>query len=273
MPEGHISHRNARRLEAALAGREIVRVEAPEPRLAPQRIPERMAGDRVERVEALGKHHLLRLASGRVLHSHLSLSGAWRVLPAGAPLRRGGLWLALWTREHVALQLRGPLLRLLEPGEPLPWLAALGPDLLAADLDPAEAMARRLAAIDPSRTIGEALLDQRVVAGIGNIYKSESLFLCGLHPWRTVGSLSEGEARKLGALAARLLADGVRDGGRILTFRRPGAARGPGRSTWVYGRRGLPCRRCGAPVRSRRQGDANRITYWCPGCQPEPGAR
>ena len=261
MPEGHVSHRNALRLTAALAGRDLVRIEAPEPRLAPQRIPERLAGDRVRVVEAVGKHHLLRFESGRILHSHLMMRGAWRLRRASEGSRLPGLWLALCTADHVAALVRGPVVRLLEPGEPLPALAALGPDILDEGLDPGATTAARLARLEPSRTVGEALVDQRVIAGVGNVYKSETCFLAGVDPWRAVGSLEPEEAARLGATAASLLAEGVRRAGRIGT--------GPSRRdrTWVYGRAGRPCRRCGAPIRSRGQGDANRTTYWCAVCQ------
>jgi endonuclease-8 len=196
------------------------------------------------------------------------MSGVWRLLPASREPRRGGLVLALWTAGHVAALYRCTRLRLLDPGEPLPRdLRAAGPDLLGADVQPAAATARALALVEPARQVGEALLDQRVVAGVGNVYKSEACFLTGVDPWRPVGSLSPEEAAALGSTAARLLADGVRDGGPIRTWRPPDAPPRARERTWVYGRRGRPCRRCGAPIRSRGQGDANRTTYWCPVCQ------
>ena len=110
-------------------------------------------------------------------------------------------------------------------------------------------------------------MDQRVVGGIGNVYKSETCFLTGIDPWRAVGTLDRDEATALGATAAALLADGVREPGGIRTYRPPGAPPWSRERTWVYKRRGKPCRRCGTPVRSRGQGDANRTTYWCPVCQ------
>ncbi len=268
MPEGQVSHRNALRLGRALAGRRLVRVEAPEARLAGQRIPERLAGDAVSAAEAVGKHHLLRFASGRVLHSHLMVRGAWRLLPASRAPRPGGLFLALWTADHVAALYRCPQVRLLEPGEPLPrGLRATGPDLLGDAVEPAAAAAAALARLDPTREVGEALMDQRVVAGVGNVYKSETCFLARIDPWRPVGSLRPEEAAELGATAARLMAADVRTGGAIRTHRPPAAPPSSRERTWVYGRRGRPCRRCGAPIRSRGQGDANRPTFWCPGCQ------
>ena len=268
MPEGQVSHRNARRFQRALAGRPLVRVDAPEPRLAGQRIPERLPGDRVSGAEAVGKHHLLRFASGRVLHSHLMMHGVWRLLPASRALRPGGLFLALWTEGHVAALYRCPRVRLLEPGEPLPRdLRATGPDLLDAGADPGATAAAAMARLEPSRQVGEALMDQRVVAGVGNVYKSETCFLAGVDPWRPVGSLRPDEAAELGATAARLMAEDVRSGGGIRTFRPPLAPPWARERTWVYGRAGKPCRRCGGPIRARGQGDANRTTYWCPACQ------
>lgn len=264
MPEGHVAHRNAARLGRALVGHALVRVEAPEPRLAAQRL----GGERVTSAEAVGKHHLLRFASGRVLHSHLMMSGVWRLGPATRPPSRGGLFLALWTDRHVASLYRCPNVRLLEPGEPPPrGLAATGPDLLDAAVDPGCATADALARIEPTREVGEALMDQRVVSGIGNVYKSETCFLVGVDPWRAVGTLRPDEAHALGATAAALLADGVRDRGAIRTYRPAGGPPWSREHTWVYRRRGRPCRRCGTPVRSRGQGDANRTTYWCPACQ------
>jgi endonuclease-8 len=268
VPEGQVSHRNARRFGRALAGRPLVRVEAPEPRLAGQRIPERLEGDAVTAAEAVGKHHLLRFASGRALHSHLMMHGVWRLLPASRGPRRGGLFLALWTADHVAALYRCPRVRLLEPGERLPRdLLATGPDLLDREVEPGEAAAAAFARLEPSREVGEALMDQRVVAGVGNVYKSEACFLAGVDPWRPVGGLRPEEASALGATAARLMAADAAAGGPIRTYRPPDAPPWARERTWVYGRRGKPCRRCGAPIRSRGQGDANRTTYWCPGCQ------
>lgn len=266
MPEGHVSHRNALRLTAALAAARVVRVDAPEPRLGPQRLADRLTGERVERVEARGKHHLLRFVSGRVLHSHLGMVGSWRLLSPDRPLPHRGLWLALATDVHVAAQYRGPRLRLYEPGEAIPALRGLGVDLLDTSADPGAATVHGLRSTDPGRPVGEALLDQRVVSGIGNVIRSETLFLCGIEPWRPVGSLGAEAADRIGRMAGRLLADGVARPGPIVTI---DAADPRGRErTWVYGRAGRPCRRCGTPVRSAPMGERNRVVYWCPACQP-----
>jgi endonuclease VIII len=200
-----------------------------------------------------------------VLHSHLRMGGVWRAFPAGAAIPRGGLWLLLITERASVAQYRGPVLRLLEPGAPLPQVDALGPDLLGEGADPA-AIGGRLLTLEPSRAVGEAVMDQRVMSGIGNVYKSETLFLARVDPWRAVGTLSADEAGRIGGIGARLLAEGASERGPIRTYRPAGPPRS-GAGTWVYGRRGRPCRQCGTPVRSRGQGDANRTTYWCPACQ------
>jgi endonuclease VIII len=265
VPEGQVSHHNATRLTAALAGQPLVRIETPDPRIVPQRIPERLAGDVMTVVEAIGKHHVVRFASGRALHSHLGMVGSWRVLSAMRSIPQRNLWLALWTETQVAAQYGGPRLRLYEPGAPIPGLAAVGPDLLDPDLAPGDVAAQRLARVDPSRTIGETLLDQRVMSGIGNIIRSETLFLCRIDPWRTVGTLSHDERGHLGVTASRLLAEGVAAGGPLTTYRSPNPR--SRERTWVYDRAGRPCRSCGGPIQSRGMGDANRTVYWCASCQ------
>ncbi len=265
MPEGQVSHRNSLRLTAALAGQVVRRIETPEPRLIPQKIPDRLVGETLMSVDAVGKHHLFRFASGRVLHSHLGMGGRWRLSTAERVPTPGRLWLALWTDQHVVAQYGGPQLRLYEPNQPIPMLRGLGTDLLNSDVDPAAATARALAAIDPERVVGEALMDQRVVSGIGNVYRSETLFLCGIDPWREVGSLSVEESQELGRTGARLLSEGVGHRGPITTYRGPDPR--SRERTWVYGRRNRPCRRCGKLIDSRGMGDANRTVYWCPTCQ------
>lgn len=261
MPEGHVSHRNARRFGEALTGAQIVRVTTGD-RVQAQRMDARLVGDTVTGVEAVGKHHLFRFASGRVLHSHLGMNGRWRLLSADRAPSTAGLWLAMWTHDHVAAQYNGPTLRLYEPGEPIPTVSRVGPDLLDATRDPGEIAMAAIARADQTRPIGEVLMDQRLLSGIGNVYRAETLFLCGLDPWRATGTIDRDQARALGVTAAELLAEGVRSAGPITT--RGGRT---GDRTWVYGRAGRPCRRCGATIRSRGMGDANRTAYWCPACQ------
>lgn len=264
MAEGQVSHRNVIRMSATIVGHAIVRVDESE-RVAAQRIGERLRGDVLDRVRAVGKHHLMEFASGRVLHSHLGMNGSWRVYAAAETPPTGRMWLALWTDTHVAAQYGGPRISLFEPGEPIPSLGRVGPDLLGQDGLPDPDVVLRLDRLDPDRLIGDVLLDQRVVSGIGNIYRAETLFLCGVDPWRNVGSVDPDTAAELGRTAARLLSEGVASPGPITTHRDPGGRRGE--RTWVYGRRDKPCRRCASPIRSRGMGDANRTVYWCPTCQ------
>jgi len=246
-----VSHRNARDWNRLLAGRPLVRVWSEEPMIATQRIPERLEGDTVEGAEARGKHHLLRFASGRVLHSHLMMSGVWRLVPDGRTVSPHGLFLGLSVQGLTAALYRCPNVRLLEPGEPLPIaVQRLGKDLLAVATDPGADTAAALRRCDPGRQVGDALMDQRVVSGIGNVYKSESLFLAGIDPWRAVGSLTEQEAARVGELAAQLLERGVRDRGRISTYDRPG--RPPGLRPSGENRAVGAERRCAHEARATR---------------------
>jgi endonuclease-8 len=263
MAEGHVSHRNAERLTAALGGREIVRVDAG-PQMAAQQLPRRLTGDTLELVETRGKHQLIRFTSGRVLHSHLGMNGRWQLRSADRPPPQRRLWLALWTDLHVAAQYGGPRLRLHEPGGAIPALAGVGPDVLDATLDPGQAALTALAGAEPARPVGDVLLDQRLLSGIGNIYRAETLFLAGIDPWRGAATVSVEEAHRIGQTAAELMRHGVMHPGPITTYHGPA----PGRErTWVYGRRDQPCRRCGTPVRAKGMGDANRTLFWCPTCQ------
>ncbi len=250
MAEGDTILRLARRIDAALAG-ETVAVSAPNPRGRAAGI-ERLDGRRLERSEARGKHLLLHF-DDLVLHSHLGMSGGWHLYPPGARWRRprASAWALLAGTEQEAVQFGGPTLRLLRADRLRrdPQLARLGPDVLAAEFDPDAVLGGMRA--DPSRTLGDALLDQRLLAGIGNIFKSEACFAARLDPWRPVGDLSDEELRGALLAARRLMQEAV------LSGRHPHA---------VYRHRG-PCPACGGQLASRGQGDANRTTYWCPSCQ------
>lgn len=259
MPEGHVSHRNALLLADALVGHEIVRVDEGE-RVAAQRMTQRLTGRTVEHVDAVGKHMLVRFDDGAVLHSHLGMVGRWRVQPASEALGHGYLWLALWTDTMVAAQYKGPTLRLYAPGDPVPaTVRRVGRDLLAADGSPAAGITIPLRTIPADRLICDVLLDQRIVSGIGNIYRSEALWDVGVNPWTPVGELTQETADALAASAARQLSDAVGV---------PRSSRAPARATRnVYRQTGRPCPRCGTPVRAKRHGDDNRSIYWCPACQ------
>jgi endonuclease-8 len=251
MAEGDTILRAARRLERALAG-EALAVRALGGRGRAAGI-ERLDGRRLERVEARGKHLLLRF-EGLVLHSHLGMSGAWHVYPRGAAWRKPAnvAWAKLSGEESEAVQFGGPTLRVLSEQQLRrdTTLSRLGPDILGPDFDPAAA-AERLRAL-PHTELGEALLDQRLLAGIGNIFKSEACFAARTDPWRSLDELSGTELCATLEAARGLMLDSVERG------RHPAA---------VYRRAGRPCPACGAPIAARGQGDANRRTYWCPRCQ------
>jgi endonuclease-8 len=249
MPEGDALRRAAERV-GALAG-EVVSVETPHPRAAALRLAERLDGKRLERVEAVGKNLLLAFEGGLVLRSHLRMRGRWQVRPAGS-VRVGTPWLVLRGSELEAVQWNGPVLELGTAARPRA-VARLGPDILADPLDLAAVVAR-FRAVDQARELGDALLDQRLVAGIGNMWKAEALHAAQLSPWIRLRDLPDADLERALEAAARLMRE------------RP-------RRREAYRRAGLPCRRCGARIRSRAQGDDARTAYWCPGCQAgtEPG--
>jgi endonuclease-8 len=249
--EGDTILRAAQRLEQALAG-ETLAVSAPNPRGRAAGV-ERLDGHRFDGAEARGKHLLLRF-DDLVLHSHLGMSGGWHVYPRGARWRRprSAAWVALAGEKAEAVQFGGPTLRLLPAARAHrdPQLARLGPDVLDPEFDPGSVLVAMRA--DPGRAAGDALLDQTLVAGIGNIFKSEACFAARVDPWRAVGDLSDDELRAVLLAAREQMLDAVDKGGR--------------KSFSVYCRRG-PCPACGGQISSRGQGDANRTTYWCPSCQ------
>lgn len=252
MAEGDTIVRAARRIEAALGGEEVA-VSAPSPRGRAAGV-EGLDGRRLERVETHGKHLLLDFGE-LILHSHLGMSGGWHVQARGAAWRRprASAWAVLAGESQEAVQFGGPTLRVLPAARARrdPQLARLGPDVLAPEFDLA-AVAARVRAADPARPLGDALLDQTLLAGIGNIFKSEACFAAAVDPWRPVGDLSGEELEAVLGAAREEMLDAV--------------GRGERHRFAIYRRRG-PCPRCGGPVRSRGQGDANRTTYWCPACQ------
>jgi endonuclease VIII len=245
MPEGDSLHRAARRLQVLVG--EQVAVETPHPRAAAQRVAERLDGRRLLAVEAVGKNLLLRFEGGLVLRSHLRMTGRWQVRERGQA-RRGTPWLVLAGREREAVLWNGPVLELTARGT-----RRLGPDILADPPD-LEAMAANLRREHPSRELGDALLDQRLVAGIGNVWKAESLWRAKVSPWLPLGDVSDAELERVLGEAAALMRASVE--GKVVRA--------------VYRKAGRPCPRCGDRVRSRGQGDDNRTAYWCPGCQRSP---
>jgi endonuclease-8 len=242
MPEGDTIHFAASALRAVLAGQVPDAIATPQRRHAMDRWPERLAGRAVQAVDAHGKHLFVRFEGDLVIHSHLGMTGSWIVRRAGAP-RGGRVWLVLRRGGQECLELGGPTLELLTAQRVRtdPRIAQLGPDILGDEFD-AKAALVRLRAGGPERSVAEALLDQRAVAGVGNIWKCETCFSAAIDPWRPIGAVSDGELRALLEFARREMAVSAREG----FIARP---------------------RCGARIRSRGQGDADRRTYWCPGCQ------
>lgn len=251
MAEGDTVLRLSRRLGDALSGEEV-EVRSPNPRGRVTGI-EQLDGMRLVEVGARGKNLLLGFG-GLVLHSHLGMSGSWHLYRRGARWSKPerAAWAVLAGAEWSAVQFGGPTLRVLRPAELKrdPVLSRLGADILAPQFD-IEATARALRS-EPGRVVGDALLDQRLVAGIGNIFKSESCFAARIDPRRPVGELTDAELKEVLAAARLSMQEAVSDG------QRPHA---------VYRRAGRPCPRCQATIASFGQGDANRRTYWCPNCQ------
>jgi endonuclease-8 len=256
MPEGDTLEIVARRLRPFVGV--ALEVAVPHPRFARDRIAERLAGARITAVEARGKHLLVRFTNDLTLHSHLRMTGRWDVHRRGGRWGRAAYraWVVLRTEAHEAVLFDGPVLELLTDAQLSlhPGLRRLGDDLIDADLDVDRAV-RDLRAAHPATTAGEALLDQRLVAGIGNVWKSEALWACRVHPWARLGELDDDTLRRLVTFAS----EGMRRQSDLLDGRRPRA---------VYGRDGRPCPRCGTPIVERLQGDDGRRTFWCPTCQP-----
>jgi len=252
VPEGDTLHRAARRMQV-LVGQRIT-AESPHPRAQAERVAERIDGRTLESVQAVGKNLLLRFEGGVVVRSHLRMSGRWSIRPRGER-RVGRPWLVLRGERAEAVLWNGPVLELHARG-----LLHLGPDILErpARID---AMLARLRGADQGRWLGESLLDQSIVAGIGNLWLAEALWEAQLSPWRRLRDVTVGERRRALEAAAALMRNSV-DG------RRRGERN-------AYRRAGRPCPRCGASIRAWGQGDDNRTAYWCPVCQrgdDPPGA-
>lgn len=284
MPEGDTIHRTARRLHASLAGAAVERAEA-RARGVADLGAHRLEGQAVERVESRGKHLLAWFApSGMALHTHLGMHGTWHVYTPGQRWRKPAARVAvvLATAEHVAVCFTPQTAELLTAAQAAshPALAALGPDALAdaeSGADLAEARRRLDARVD--LPVGEALLDQGVLAGVGNVFKCEVLFACRVDPWTPVGDLDGPTRDALLATAERLLRANVAPGaGRRTTTAdprdRPGSpATASSQRLAVYGKARRPCPRCATPVRVARQGEQARVTYWCPTCQAAAAGR
>jgi len=247
VPEGDFLHRAARRLQPLVGQR--LEVESPNPQAQATGVAPRIDGRVLESVEAVGKNLLLRFEAGIVVRSHLRMSGRWRIEPRGKP-RTGLPWLVLRGDELEGVLWNGPVLTLETRA-----VRRLGQDVLAEEFN-VDAAVARLRRTRDDRRLGEALQDQRLVAGIGNMWMAEALWRVQVSPWVRVGEASDDVLRDAVAAARRLMQEALANG-RL------------GRQ--VYRRAGRPCLRCGTLVRSRGQGDYNRTAYWCPGCQAGAG--
>jgi endonuclease-8 len=257
VPEGDVVWFTAQRLREALADQVLTRSDFRVPRYATVDL----RGQRVTEAVSQGKHLLIRTDGGLTVHTHLKMEGRWRIFPAserspGSHQIRLVLGNARWTAVGYQLGIT----EVLRTSREAEVTGHLGPDLLGADWDPAEAVRRLNAA--PGRPIGEALLDQRNLAGMGTWYMAETLFLRGIDPWRAVGSIEDLDA--LVSLGQQLLDENKTRAGHTST----GDTR-RGQGSWVYGRAGQPCRRCGTAIRRGEQGPPGqeRLRFWCPNCQ------
>jgi endonuclease VIII len=257
MPEGDTIAYAAGRIRPVLEGRVPDEILTPQPRHALDRWPSRLAGRAVVSVDTHGKHMFLRFEGDLVLHSHLGMVGVWGVYGPGRRWGRSArrAWIVFRSAGQEVVEFDGPLLELMTEGRARfdQRLAALGPDVLAHEFD-YERFLSRLRSDDQTRLLGDALLDQRNVAGIGNIWKAEGCWEAAIDPWRPVADVSDREAVAIiEAMRPRMMRS-AEAGHRAIQPR-------------VYGLSGRPCPRCGARITARGQGDANRTTYWCPGCQ------
>jgi endonuclease-8 len=256
MPEGDTIAYAANRIRPVLLGH-VPDVTSTHRRFSLDRWEVKLEGRAVTAVDTHGKHLFVRFDGDWVVHSHLGMVGSWRVIGPGQPWGRSvrRAWLVLEVGDTKVVQFDGPLLELITEGRSRldQRLAALGPDVLAPSFNSAMFLTR-LSQDDQTRFIGDALLDQRNVAGIGNIWKAEGCWEASIDPWRRVSHLSDEEAMAVISGARPRMQLSAERGHRMI---RP----------QVYGRAGRPCPRCGTPIAARGQGDANRTTYWCPGCQ------
>jgi endonuclease-8 len=259
MPEGDTIYRTAARLRPVLQGQAIVAAAGNQPACEPSTL----VGRTVREVEARGKHLLIHLDDRRAIHSHLGMHGAWHLYRPGQPWTKPQRWAALTLEVPAAVCVcfSPKTLELLTAAglERHPQLTKLGPDLLAAHVDVVHVVQRFRA--QPDRPVGEAVMDQTVVCGIGNVYKSELLFLCRLDPFQAIRQISDEDLVRLIERAIHWMSRNLEGHPRQTRFGLDGPKH------WVYGRSGQPCFECGTRIAVRRQGDLGRTTYWCPQCQ------
>lgn len=260
MPEGDTIHRTAASLRAALVGRALTRVDLPRhPRPWPA------VGATVTGVEARGKHLLVATDDGLFVHTHQRMTGSWHLYGPADRWRKSprSAVVVLAVRGVVAVCFASPVVEVLDATglRRHPTLRGLGPDLCDPEADVDDVLLRLDRLVDGTRTIGEALLDQRIACGVGNVYRCDVLFLHGVHPATPVGTVDRATRRQLFETAGELLRRNLDGAARTTTG-------GPAGTLWVYGRAGEPCRRCGTAVAQGHLGEQARVVYWCPTCQP-----
>ena len=275
MPEGDTIFRAARALNRALAGGVVTKFETQLPHLSRIDDDAPIAGRTVESVEAQGKWIHMRFSGDLILLTHMLMSGSWHIYRPGEAWKRGRMQMrvVVATANFVAVAFNVPIAEF-HTAKSLSRhrsVSRLGPDVLSRDFDP-EVAKQRIAA-RPDLEIGVALLSQSVIAGLGNVFKSEVCFASAVNPFRKVASLTGEELDSLLAHARKFILANVSDnaGDQIVTytgFRRTTGRADPSERLWVYKRRAEPCRRCGTPIEARKQGLDARITFWCPQCQP-----
>ena len=274
MPEGDTIFRAARTLHRALAGSEVTRFETVLPALSRVDEDSPLAGRTIERVSSAGKHLLIEFSGGLILRTHMRMNGSWHIYRTGERWRRSrrDMRIVVSTRQFEAVGFNVPVAEFVTASRigRHKELAALGPDLLDDAFDADEAL-RRLRQ-RREMEIGDALLNQRLLSGVGNVYKSEILFATRTNPFASVGTLTDETLSEIVATARRLLTLNVKEGVQPMTtyagYRRTTRSNDPAQRLWVYGRGGKPCRRCGATISVRAHGVDARLTYWCPTCQP-----
>jgi endonuclease VIII len=276
MPEGDTVFRAAQTLDRYMAGHVVTRFESVYPALTRIAEDRPVVGRTIESVSARGKHLLMAFSGDLVLRTHLRMNGSWHIYPSGGRWHRPArdMRVLVCTADACGVGFNIPVAELLSGLElnRHRQLRALGPDLLAEPFDRAEAVRRmRGRAAD---AIADVLLDQRVIAGIGNVFKSEILFLAGTHPFTPAGLLTGDDLERIVGVAREQLAANVMTRSQTLstaTGRRTTRSLDPNEKLWIYGRGGRPCRRCGAAIQSEKSGLDARVTYWCPNCQPMRG--
>jgi endonuclease-8 len=273
MPEGDTIFRAARTLDRILAGQIVTRFESVFPALTRIAEDRPIVGRTVESVTARGKHLLVAFSGDLVLRTHMRMNGSWHIYPVGAPWQRPArdMRIVVGIADAIAVAFTVPVAELLDARDLARHreLTALGPDLLGDTFDAEEALRRVRARGDEA--IGDVLLNQRVVAGIGNVFKSEILFLAGVDPFTPAASLDDDRVRRIIAIAREALAANVLSRSQTLSpafGRRTTRSLDPNAKLWVYGRSGKPCRRCGSIVQAKKTGIDARLTYWCPACRP-----